>query len=319
MTGSPRDQARDWLNRIGGLNQWQQGGQRAPNKPLLLLYALGRLHNDASSRVVFEADETRLREMLEDFGSPRSNARHRPEYAFSRMHSDGIWQIETSDGSTPAVDSRRALLEAHAVGRLPEEDEELLRSHPELLMRTAQELLHSNWPESLHSEICEMVGLDSESAFVGDVAEAGVTADVEQSGRHAVQRRDPDFRPRVLRAYEYQCAMCGWDARLSNSSVALDAAHIKWKAYEGPDDPRNGLCLCVLHHRLFDRGVLGISPDLRVKVSQDFNGRGRPAQLVIELANQELTPPQAPDQRPDEQYIRWHEQEVFKAPARLSP
>lgn len=318
MSGSLSDQAQDWLNRIGGLNQWQQGGQRAPNKPLLLLYALGRLQNDANSRVVFEADETRLKEMLEDFGPPRLHG-HSPEYAFSRMDRDGIWRIETSDGTAPVVDSRRALLEAQAVGRLPDEDEELLRSHPELLIRTAQELLRSNWPDSLHSEICERVGLDRGAILVGDVAEGGLTTDVAQSVGNAVQRRDPDFRPRVLRAYEYQCAMCGWDARLSNSSVALDAAHIRWKAYEGPDDPRNGLCLCVLHHRLFDRGVLGISPDLRVKVSQDFNGRGRPAQLVIELANQELIPPQAADQRPDEQYIRWHEQEVFKAPARVSP
>ncbi|MCF8039766.1 MAG: hypothetical protein K9K79_10670 [Desulfohalobiaceae bacterium] len=28
--------------RIDRLNVWKQGGQRAPHKPLLLLYALGR-------------------------------------------------------------------------------------------------------------------------------------------------------------------------------------------------------------------------------------------------------------------------------------
>ena len=318
MTGAQGDPAQDWLDRIGGLNQWRRGGQRAPNKPLLLLYALSRLHNYGNSRVAYESEETRLRQMLEEFGPPRPRG-HSPEYAFSRMDGDRVWKIDTSDGTIPALDSRRALLEAHAVGRLPEEDEELLRSHSELLMRTAQELLRSNWPESLHSEICERVGLDLASVLLADAGESGKTSDSARTGRQAEQRRDPDFRPRVLRAYEYQCAMCGWDARLSDSSVALDAAHIQWKAYLGPDDPSNGLCLCVLHHRLFDRGVLGISPDLRIKVSQDFNGRGKPAQLVIELANQDLIPPQASDQRPDEQYIHWHEEEVFKAPARVSP
>jgi len=316
MTEAQSYPLQDWLNRIRGLNQWKQGGKRAPNKPLLLLYALGKLHNNGNSRVVFKSDEVRLKQMLEDFGPPRPGG-HSPEYAFSRMDRDRIWEIDTSDGASPAVDSRRALIEANAVGRLPDNDEELLKSRPELLYQTVQTLLRGNWPDSLHSEICERVGLDFESVLAGDTAVVDTTADSAASGRQAEQKRDPDFRPQVLRAYEYQCAMCGWDARLSDSSVALEAAHIRWKAYQGPDDPRNGVCLCVLHHRLFDRGVLGISPDLRIKVSQDFNGRGRPAQLVIELANQELTPPQASGQRPDEQYIHWHQTQVFKSPARV--
>lgn len=316
MTGPHGDPVQDWLDRISGLKQWKEGGRRAPNKPLLLLYALGRLHNDGNSRVVFKSDEDRLKQLLEDFGPPRLHG-HSPEYAFSRMDRDRVWKIDTSDGTAPAPDNRRALIEADAVGQLPNRDEELLRARPELLYQTVQKLLRGNWPDSLHAEVCERVGLELESVFGGDAGEAGMTADTAATGRQAEQRRDPDFRPQVLRAYEYQCAMCGWDARLSDSSVALDAAHIQWKAYQGPDDPRNGLCLCVLHHRLFDRGVLGISPDLRVVVSQDFNGRGRAAQLVIELANQELTPPQAPDQRPDQQYIRWHQEQVFKSPARV--
>ncbi|WP_419923848.1 phosphorothioated DNA-binding restriction endonuclease [Candidatus Poriferisocius sp.] len=316
MTGTQGDLVQSWLNRISGLNQWRQSGQRAPNKPLLLLYALGRLHNYGNSRVVFESDEIYLKKMLEDFGPPRPHG-HSPEYAFSRMNRDRIWRIDTPDGIPPVVDSRRALVEADAVGRLPDEDEELLVARPELFSQTVQKLLRGNWPDSMHSEICERVGLELESILAGDAGEAGMAADTAATGRQAEQKRDPDFRPQVLRAYEYQCAMCGWDARLSDSSVALEAAHIQWKAYQGPDDTRNGLCLCVLHHRLFDRGVLGISPDLRVVVSQDFNGRGMSAQLVIELANQQITPPQAPDQRPDEQYIVWHQEQVFKSPARV--
>ena len=317
MTGSQGDPVQDWLTRLSGLNQWKKGGQRAPNKPLLLLYALGRLYNEGDSRVVFESDEIRLRQLLEDFGPPRPRG-HSPEYAFSRMDRDRIWRIDTPDGSAPALDSRRALVEANAVGQLPNKDEELLKAHPELFYQTVQRLLRDNWPDSLHSEICERVGLELESVLLGDAGEAGMTDGYTKTGTEAVQRRDPNFRPQVLRAYEYQCAMCGWDARLSNSSVALDAAHIQWKAYQGPDDPRNGLSLCVLHHRLFDRGVLGVSPDLRIVVSQDFNGRGRAAQLVIELAHQELIAPQVPDQRPEEQYIHWHQEQVFNSPARVS-
>ena len=45
---------------------------------------------------------------------------------------------------------------------------------------------------------------------------------------------------------------------LTGTAVALDAAHVRWRAFDGPDNIANGICLCVLHH-LFDKGVLGLS------------------------------------------------------------
>jgi len=312
MAASDDKRVQDWLARVGDLRQYAKGGQRSPNKPLLLLYALGRLHNDGNSRVPYEHNEARLKEMLNDFGPPRQSG-HSPEYAFSRMGGDKIWRLQTADGSTPAVDSRTALVRTAAVGSLPDDDEQLLKAHPDLFSQTVQQLLRGNWPESFHAEICQRVGLNLELLHSQKAEPANSVGSVQQTR----QQRDPEFRPRVLRAYEHQCAMCGWDARLSQASVGLEAAHIQWKAYEGPDNPNNGISLCVLHHQLFDRGVLGISADLRVEVSQDFNGRGRSAQLVIELANQQLIPPQSAEQRPHEQYLDWHRTQVFKSPARL--
>lgn len=74
-----------------------------------------------------------------------------------------------------------------------------------------------------------------------------------------------EFRERVVRAYQYHCAVC----RLRRDEL-LDAAHIV------PDaDPRgvpsvaNGLALCTLHHAAFDRHVIGIRPDYIVEVRQD--------------------------------------------------
>jgi putative restriction endonuclease len=74
-----------------------------------------------------------------------------------------------------------------------------------------------------------------------------------------------EFRERVVRAYQYHCAVC----RLRRDEL-LDAAHIV------PDaDPRgvaavaNGLALCTLHHAAFDRDVIGITPDYTVQVRRD--------------------------------------------------
>ncbi|MBT3074843.1 HNH endonuclease [Streptomyces sp. COG21] len=55
--------------------------------------------------------------------------------------------------------------------------------------------------------------------------------------------------------------------------VGLEAAHVRWWSHDGPDEVDNGLCLCSLHHKLFDRGVLGLGEDRRILVSQRFVGR----------------------------------------------
>ena len=60
--------------------------------------------------------------------------------------------------------------------------------------------------------------------------------------------------------------------RLGRNPVALEAAHIKWRQAGGPDLEVNGLALCSLHHKLFDRGAFTLSNDLEILVSDDAHG-----------------------------------------------
>jgi putative restriction endonuclease len=72
------------------------------------------------------------------------------------------------------------------------------------------------------------------------------------------------FRARVIPAYRRQCAIC----RLKELDL-LDAAHIVGDAEsEGEPSISNGLSLCSIHHRAFDRHLVGVSPDLTVNISQ---------------------------------------------------
>lgn len=71
------------------------------------------------------------------------------------------------------------------------------------------------------------------------------------------------FRGRVVPAYSSQCAMC----RLKEIRL-LDAAHILGDLEERGDAVvTNGLSLCSIHHRAFDRDLVGVSPDYEVRVS----------------------------------------------------
>jgi hypothetical protein len=56
--------------------------------------------------------------------------------------------------------------------------------------------------------------------------------------------------------------------RHDSTSVALEAAHIKWKQHGGPCEISNGLALCAIHHKAFDKGSIGLDESMRVQVSR---------------------------------------------------
>ena len=73
--------------------------------------------------------------------------------------------------------------------------------------------------------------------------------------------RDNDFRERVLSAYSNQCALCDMQLRL------LDGAHILPAKEPGStDETSNGVALCTLHHRAYDRGLVTFEPTYTVVV-----------------------------------------------------
>ena len=327
----------EWLDRVDSLRQGTSGGGRAPHKPLLLLQALARIQNQGTSLLAYEDCHDVQAGLIADFGRPVGpTTPPHPEFPFTRMRNDGWWVVTTRSDAEPVHDdqSPSKLREADATGRIDVKYEDLLRSEPFTLVRTARKLLMGNWPESLHAEICDRVGLSLKQLgtdtsdylqqqlelLLDDPPHIEVTTDSSnESGPHkATPRRDPAFRVRVLVAYSYQCAMCGWDGRIGASTVALEAAHVRWVAFDGPDDTPNGLCLCSLHHKLLDLGVLGISGDgSRINVSQHFVGRGPVAEeQVTSLAGRMLLPPQHRDERPDLLHVQWHSDQVFKHPAR---
>ncbi|PZG93382.1 restriction endonuclease [Streptomyces sp. NTH33] len=291
----------DWLERTAMLRQWTRNGTRAPHKPLLLLYALARFQEDAHSELRYSAVEQDLQRLLTEYGPPH---RTTPAYPFHHLVSDGVWEVRTDRGPGSPGSGLRDLRESGATGRLAPELGNALRREPHLLHRMARLLLDLHFPPSLHGELCEAVGLDLES---------------EETDRLSATRRQRDRRMRelVLTAYEYQCAFCGYDGRIGAVPVGLEAAHVRWWAFGGPDDVDNGLCLCALHHKLFDKGVLGIDDDHRILVSQSFVGRSPAArEHVTALAGRPLVGPQ-PGARPVAAGHRaWHTRQVFQGAPR---
>ncbi|SEG80629.1 putative restriction endonuclease [Thermomonospora echinospora] len=293
----------DWVERVLAIRQWSHHGERAPHKPLLLLYALGRYQREGAGSIPYSAAEEPLNRLLREFGPPR-HARSTMAYPFHYLTSDDrLWQVDTDDGPGSPGPRVGLLRSAHARGRLHPELAAALDADPGLLGRLARALLDANFAPTLHADICLETGLD--------LAGAELPAAVESR----LPPRDPAFRERVLDAYGYRCAFCDYDGLLAEVPVGLDAAHVRWRSYDGPDDPDNGLCLCALHHRLLDRGVLGLTPDRTITVSGRFSARAPVASLlVLDLSGRPARAPRSgPRVRPD--HITWHTAQVFRAPA----
>src|SRR5512144_210248 len=78
------------LKRFDDLSVWKQGDQRAPHKPLLVLYALGRWQRGLTGVTFLEA-EPFLTDLLREFGPPRKS--DHPEQPFWRLQRDGVWTV----------------------------------------------------------------------------------------------------------------------------------------------------------------------------------------------------------------------------------
>lgn len=158
--------------------------------------------------------------------------------------------------------------------------------------------MENQFPESIYPYILVAVGLT--------LGVAKTTA----------KKRDPQFRQRVLTAYEYRCAVCGFDVRLGSVSIALDAAHIRWFQAGGPDVESNGLALCVLHHKIFDLGAFSVSKDGLLLVSDQAHGSEGFQEALMRHHAKPVRPPQRREWKPDPTSLDWHAREVFKGAAR---
>ena len=244
----------------------------------------------------------KLAALIAEFGRPSKTApAQSAAYPFTRLRADGVWTLDAD----VQMDLVRPLAERHVTGRLVPQLEAAFRADPALIQAVARDLVTSNFPETVAPDVLQAVGLGGVSVLAG----ADMSPDGGQAG--IGRRRDLGWRSAVLQAWDRQCAFCGYDGQLAGACIGVEAAHVRWFAFDGPDTLDNGLALCVLHHKLFDVGVLGLDERLRVVVSKMFSARTEAGRAVYDLHHRALLPRQGTP-TPSSDHIAWHTREVFK-------
>lgn len=287
------------LRQFRDLNVWRRGDERAPHKPLLVLYALGRLQTGADRLVPFDQLERPLERLLVEFGPPRKSPH--PELPFYHLQNDGVWEIDEGvplrrrQGSKNPL--RTELRRLRVAGGFPPQIFNELKNRPEAVRALAREILAAHFPESLHQEILGAVGVDLESTIRSS-------------------RRDSEFRRSVVAAWGHRCAFRGYAVQLDNADLGLEAAHIRWCQFGGPDTTDNGLSCCSIHHQAFDRGAITISNELKVLVSSRLHGAGKLEDLFLVLHGLPLPKPSREEAAPEREFLEWHRAQVFRGLAR---
>ena len=298
----------DILDRFQRFIIWKRREERAPHKPLLILYAIGKLLI-GEDRLRYKEIEKDLRDLLKEFGPHRSS--YRPQDPFWRLKNarkdtdkiweipneykieEGIWKNGKSTGDVRHIKDLRQ----HGVGGFLPPIADRLRNDMGLRFEVVGGLLASHFPVTYHEDILQAVG-------------------IQWSFGASQQPRDPKFRPEVLEAYGPRCAICGFNVTLRDRPIAIEAAHIKWHMADGPDILQNGIALCALHHKLFDRGVFTLSDQLTIKISEQVDTASTGFQeWLAQFDSRDIYFPSEPTYYPREDFTEWHRKQVFKGPA----
>jgi putative restriction endonuclease len=289
------------IEAISNLNTWKNGDQRAPHKPLLLIIALANIQQQKDRLILFGDLEKPLTELLVEFGPRRKT--YYPDAPFSRLPRDGLWELKNSKGIIPIEGrsfTKTSLKKEEISGGFTKDVYSLLINNNNLIQEITNLILNLHFPQTIHQDILDAIGLDIDATYH------------DQEPQKIKRKRDPAFRGKILEAYSYRCAICGFDVRLGNVPIALEAAHIKWHQAGGPDIENNGLALCSLHHKLLDRGAIGLSKELKIMVSDKANGYIGFQEWLMNFDGKKLNVPNKEIYIPNIVFTEWHIREVFQ-------
>jgi putative restriction endonuclease len=118
-----------------------------------------------------------------------------------------------------------------------------------------------------------------------------------------------DFRKRVLASYNEKCSITG----ITIQSLLVASHIIPWsKNMQERLNPRNGICLNSIHDKAFDSGLITITTDFKVKLSDSILLKKKEINIqkyFIEYENKSIT---LPDRfLPSIEFLKYHHENIF--------
>jgi len=117
------------------------------------------------------------------------------------------------------------------------------------------------------------------------------------------------FRRSVLSAYSGRCCITG----LTEPKLLVASHIVPWRTNANHRlNPRNGLCLSVLHDKAFDLGMFTLTPDFKIKTSrhiQAMSNNSFAADWLVSLDGKRIELPEKFS--PELEFLDWHHRNIF--------
>lgn len=116
------------------------------------------------------------------------------------------------------------------------------------------------------------------------------------------------FRRAVLSSYRGRCCMSG----LSEARLLVASHIVPWsKDKANRLNPSNGLCLSAIHDRAFDKGLITLTDDFKIVVSDELKRKKESfiIEVLLPLDGRSIEPPERFTPQPE--FITWHRNQLF--------
>lgn len=174
---------------------------------------------------------------------------------------------------------------------------------------------HADW-EKLALECALLIAQLNKEAGAEPVIELDITEQEElldftgETRRVVTEQRIKQhfFRRAVLSSYRGRCCMSG----LSEPRLLIASHIVPWsKDKANRLNPSNGLCLSAIHDRAFDKGLITLSDDFKIIVSDELRRRDEPfvRDVLLPLNGRAIEPPER--FAPQVEFIAWHRNILF--------
>jgi len=149
----------------------------------------------------------------------------------------------------------------------------------------------------------------AQASFDSAASEVGILETVPRYGSPTLvhpRLGQGAFRVAVTDAYGRACAATG-----EHSLPALEAAHIRPYALDGPHDVSNGLLLRADIHRLLEKGYVTVTTDHVLEVSGRLREDYQNGRSYYPLHGGQVAVPSNPEEQPSAEMLQWHNENVF--------
>ena len=119
------------------------------------------------------------------------------------------------------------------------------------------------------------------------------------------------FRKTVLSSYLGRCCI----SQVAEPRLLIASHIIPWSEDKSNRlNPRNGLCLSALHDRAFDSGLITVTTDFRVRISNRLKRNMDNSFIHAAIGKIENMPIKLPEKFvPESAFLEWHHQNRFEA------